>query len=294
MGYDPSDLARQMDRLEDKVDDNLNKENSTMGDIAGLLALMQGNKGMDLPGLLALCKDKGYDRAWGGEGMFMFVFLLLFLFSGGGWNNLGARNQAVFAEMAGNNCQSIIGLHDRITAAQTASTNGFFSLDTKLCSSIAEVMAAVRNQGDRTYDATRNVGDTVRDCCCKMEAALAPLNCKVDGVSRDIRESSGLINAKIELEALKAENARAAMECRIIQNQKDCCCEMNQRFDRLECTIQTNRLADENARLARENEALRDTLRGDRIADAAVSRLERFAINHYTPTRTASSGGATA
>lgn len=40
MGYDPSDLARQMDRLEDKVDDNLNKENSTMGDIAGLLALM--------------------------------------------------------------------------------------------------------------------------------------------------------------------------------------------------------------------------------------------------------------
>lgn len=293
MGYDPSDLARQMDRLEDKVDDNLNKENSTMGDIAGLLALMQGNKGMDLPGLLALCKDKGYDRCWGGEGMFMFVFLLLFLFAGGGWNNLGARNQAAFAEMAGNNCQSIIGLHDRITAAQTASTNGFFSLDTKLCSSIAEVMAAVRNQGDRTYDATRNVGDTVRDCCCKMEAALASLNCKVDGVSRDIRESSGLINAKIELEALKAENARAAMECRIVQQQKDCCCEMNQRFDRLECTLQTNRLADENARLARENEALKDTLRGDRIADAAVSRLERFAINHYTPTRTASSGGAT-
>lgn len=40
-----------------------------MGDIAGLLALMQGNKGMDLPGLLALCKEKGYDRGWGGEGM---------------------------------------------------------------------------------------------------------------------------------------------------------------------------------------------------------------------------------
>lgn len=68
---------------------------------------------------------------------------------------------------------------------------------------------------------------------------------------------------------------------------------MNQRFDRLECTLQTNRLADENARLARENEALKDTLRGDRIADAAVQRLERFAINHYTPTRTPS-GGTTA
>lgn len=45
----------------------------------------------------------------------------------------------------------------------------------------------------------------------------------------------------------------------------------------------------QGARLARENEALKDTLRGDRIADAAVSRLERFAVNHYTPTRTAAS-----
>ena len=34
-----------------------------------------------------------------------------------------------------------------------------------------------------------------------------------------------------------------------------------------------------------------DTIRGDKIADAAVARLEAFAINHYTPTRTASSGG---
>lgn len=293
MGYDvPTDLARQMDRLEDKVDDNLNKENSSMGDIAGLLALMQGNRGMDLPGILALCKEKGYDRGFGGEGMFMFVFLLLFLFSRNGWNGLNGADQNAFSNCAGVNCQSIIGIHDRISAAQAASTQGFFQLDAKLCSSIAEVIASIRNQGDRAVDATRNVGDTVRDCCCKMEAALATLNCKVDGVSRDIRESSSLINAKIELEALKAENARAAMECRIIQTQKDCCCEMNQRFDKLECTLQTNRLADENSRLARENEALKDTLRGDRIADAAVNRLERFAVQHYKVTNVPT--GATA
>lgn len=62
----------------------------------------------------------------------------------------------------------------------------------------------------------------------------------------------------------------------------------------LEGMISTNRLADENARLARENEALKDTLRGDRIADAAVSRLERFAVNHYTPTRTTASTPAAA
>ena len=294
--YVPEGMAEDIRCIKHSVNEiheNTEEKENNMNDIAGLLALMQGNKGMDLPGLLALCKDKGYDRAWGGEGMFMFVFLLLFLFSGGGWNNLGARNQAAFAEMAGNNCQSIIGLHDRITAAQTASTNGFFSLDTKLCSSIAEVMAAVRNQGDRTYDATRNVGDTVRDCCCKMEAALATLNCKVDGVSRDIRESSGLINAKIELEALKAENARAAMECRIIQNQKDCCCEMNQRFDRLENTINTNRLANENARLVRENSELKSQQLASTTANAAVQAMQTFQLNHWVPTKTSGSGSGT-
>ena len=266
MTYDLEHLGRQVDKLSDAIEENTSeKGENNMNDIAGLLALMQGNKGMDLPGLLALCKEKGYDRSFGGEGMFMFVFLILFLFAGGGWNRLGVAGQQAFENVChqcGVSCQEIIGLHDRISAAQAASTQGFFQLDTKLCSSIAEVMAAVRNQGDRTYDATRNVGDTVRDCCCKLEASLASLNCKVDGVSRDIRESSGLINAKIELEALKQENARAAMECRILQRQKDCCCEMNQRFDRLECTINTNRLADENA----------------------VHRLENFAIQHYKVT----------
>ena len=301
MGYDiegvgrsVEHLAHKVSSLTDAVTDNVKEDKeSNMGDIAGLLALMQGNKGMDLPGLLALCKEKGYDRGWGGEGMFLFVFLILFLFAGGGWGNLGRNNQEAFAAMAGNNCQDIIGLHDRIADARSVSQIGSQSLQTWLCESIANVTNSVRNQGDRAVDATRNVGDTVRDCCCKLEAALATLNCKVDGVSRDIREQGGLINAKIELEALKQENARAAMENRILQNQKDCCCEMNQRLDRLECTMQTNRLADENARLTRENEALKDTLRGDRIADAAVQRLERFAINHYTPTRTPS-GGTTA
>lgn len=292
MGYDIENVGRAVEHLTHKVADlteatteNMKEEKEHgMDNIAGLLALMQGNKGMDLPGLLALCKEKGHDRGWGGEGMFMFVFLLLFLFSRGGWGGLNGADQAAFNNCAGNSCQSIIGLHDRISAAQAASTQGFFQLDTKLCSSIAEVIAAVRNQGDRQYDAPRNVGDTVRDCCCKMEAMLATIECELKGVGRDIRESAGLINAKIELEALKAENARAAMECRLTQNQKDCCCEINQRFDRLECTLQTNRLADENARLTRENNALRDAARGDAIADAAVRRLERFAIEHYKVT----------
>lgn len=225
MTYDLEHLGRQVDKLSDAIEENTNeKGENSMNDIAGLLALMQGNKGMDLPGLLALCKEKGYDRGWGGEGLFLFVFLILFLFAGNGWNGLNRNQQQDFAAMAGNNCQSIIGLHDCISAAQAVSTNGFTQLQTWLCESIA--------------------------------------------------------------------NARAAMECRILQSQKDCCCEMNQRFDRLECTINTNRLADENARLTRENEALKDTIRGDRIADAAVQRLENFAIQHYKVTNVPSGASA--
>lgn len=294
--YVPEGMAEDIRCIKHSVNEiheNTEEKENNMNDIAGLLALMQGNKGMDLPGLLALCRDKGYDRNWGGEGMFMFVFLLLFLFSRGGWGNLNGAEQAAFNNCAGNSCQSIIGLHDRIADARSVSQLGFQSLQTWLCESIANVTNSIRNQGDRAVDATRNVGDTVRDCCCKMEAALATLNCKVDGVSRDIRESSGLINAKIELEALKAENARAAMECRILQNQKDCCCEMNQRFDRLENTINTNRLADENARLVRENSELKSQQLASTTANAAVQAMQTFQLNHWVPTKTSGSGSGT-
>ena len=129
MTYDLEHLGRQVDKLSDAIEENTNeKGENNMNDIAGLLALMQGNKGMDLPGLLALCKEKGYDRGWGGEGMFLFVFLILFLFAGNGWNGLNRNQQQDFAAMAGNNCQSIIGLHDRISAAQE-SMHMFLALD---------------------------------------------------------------------------------------------------------------------------------------------------------------------
>lgn len=177
----------------------------------------------------------------------------------GGWGNNG--NKACAEGLVGaDNCQRIIGLHDRIS---------------------------VRNQGDRTYDATRNVGDAVRDCCCKVEAQLATVLCEIRGVQRDIRESSGLINAKIELEALKAENARAAMECRLVQAQKDCCCEMNQRFDRLDCKLDNMQRDSEIARLTRENEALKNKAIADSTAASVVQSLQGFAISHYKPTQTA-------
>lgn len=285
------EIARSIDRLEDTISDK--KENS-MNDIAGLLALMQNNKNMDLPGMLALCKDKGYDRSFGGEGLFLFVFLLLFLFNGGGWGNLGRNNQEAFSAMAGTNCQTITGLYDRISAAQATSAQGFQQLDTNLCSSIATVLASVRDQGDRGYDATRNVGDTVRDCCCKLEAQLAGISCEINGLGRDVRDLGGQLTAKIELEALKQENARAAMECRLSQQQKDCCCETQAAIADLKATIAADRLMDENARLRRENDSLRETARGDATANAVVNALQTFAMNHWNPTRTTPAAGGAA
>ena len=52
MTYDLEHLGRQVDKLSDAIEENTSeKGENSMNDIAGLLALMQGNKGMDLPGL---------------------------------------------------------------------------------------------------------------------------------------------------------------------------------------------------------------------------------------------------
>lgn len=255
---------------------NENKDEE-MGDIAGLLALMQNNRGMDIPGLLALCKEKGYDRGWGSDsGMFMFVFLILFLFAGGGWNGLNRGQQAEFAAMAGNNCQEIIGLHDRISAAQAASTNGFQQLQTWLCQAIDAANAATRDQGDRVYNATRNVGDTVRDCCCELRA-------RIDGVTNQITNLYGHTSLLQE----RTVNAMQAMECRLDNEIKENRRIIELGFERQACLIRDTARDQEMGRLLRENEQLKDTLRGNRIADAAVSQLQAFALSHYTPTVTA-------
>ena len=301
MGYDVENLGRSVDRLEDTVSDAINnmtqKEHNTMGDIAGLLALMQGNKGMDLPGLLALCKEKGYDRGWGGDGMFMFVFLILFLFAGGGWGNLNRNQQNEFQAMANQNCSEIIGLHDRISAAQAASTNGFQQLQTWLCQAIDSANAATRDQGDRTYDAVRNVGESigkqVSDCCCALNARLATVECELKGIQRDITDTNRNLGNKIDLAQERTVNAMQSMECRLSGQIKDLSAQTALGFERQACLIRDTAREQEMSRLSRENEALRDQIREQRISDAAVKQLESFAINHYVPTRTATTPATT-
>lgn len=247
-----------------------------MDNIAGLLALMQSNKGMDLPGLLALCKDKGYDKAWGGEGMFMFVFLILFLFAGGGWGNLGGRNQHDMASTvaaAGINLQDIISTYDRLAQMQQANSNSFAQLDTKICSSIAETIAAVRNSASDNYNAIRNVGDAVRDCCCTMQAAITSLGCKVDG-----------LYGKIDIAQERTINAL-----------EKCCCEqanriaalegaMNLGFERTQCLITNTAAQQEKERLQREVENLKDTLRSGQIAEQTLAKMQAFTLHNYKPT----------
>jgi len=298
MAYEAETVGRSVENLAEKMADLTNTVNETvkdkdMGDIAGLLALMQGNKGMDLPGLMALAREKGYDKNWGGEGMFIFVFLLLFLFAGGGWNGLNRGQQADFPALAGTNTEEIVGLHDRIADARAASSLGFQQLQAWLCESISNVISATRNQGDRIAGVARNVGDTVRDAAARLDLAVAGIVNRVDSVARDVKEGNGLMSAKIELEALKAENARNALESRVLQGQKDGFLLLNQRFDQLENKMTNQALVEENARLTRENVTLRDVIREDKIADKTVARLEGFALRNYTPTRTATTTDST-
>lgn len=274
MDYNPSDKHVTYEKIIEKE-----KEKETdMGDIAGLMALMQNNRGMDLPGMLALCKDKGMDRGFGGEGIGLLVILLFFLmFNNGGWGN--NRNASAAVEAVGaDNCQRIIGIHDRISAAQAASTQGFFALDTKLCSSIAEVISSVRNQGDRTYDATRNVGDQVRDCCCALNNKLDTILCKVDG-----------LYGHTSLLQERTHNEMQSMECRlqgsITENRRL----MELGFERMSCKMDNMAKDSEIARLARENCELKATAQGNAIANAAVQQLQGFTLAHYLPTRPASS-----
>lgn len=246
MAYTPEELHAHMERLEDKVDDlkTSEKENG-MNDIAGLLALMQNNRGMDLPGLLALCKERGYHNSFGGEGSFLFIFLLFFLFAGGGWGNIGARDQAAFTAMAGNQCQDIIGIHDRISAAQAASTQGFQNIQTWLCESISNVVNNVRNQGDRAVDAVRDVSSQMAACCCELKSRIDHVLCKVDG-----------LYAHTSLLHERTMNGMQAMECRLGSQIKDVRNDVAIGFERQSNLINNKFAEEEMTRLRRKVDAL--------------------------------------
>lgn len=247
MAYTPEELHAQMERLEEKMENlNTSEKENGMNDIAGLLALMNQNKNMDLPGLLALCKERGYHNSFGGEGSFLFIFLLFFLFAGGGWGNIGARNQEAFAAMAGNQCQDIIGIHDRISAAQAASTQGFQSIQTWLCESISNVVNQVRNQGDRAVEAVNTVSTQLASCCCEMKGRIDAVLCKVDG-----------LYAHTSLLQERNMNAMQSMECRLSSQIKDVRNDVAIGFERQGNLINTKFAEEELARLRRENTELK-------------------------------------
>lgn len=268
MAYDMESIGHSIDKLEDTISDAVisksNHRSTNMNDFAGLLALMQNNRNMDLPGLLALCQEKGYDGMWGNN--FMFIFLLFFLMGNGGWGNWGNRTAAeglIGAEAL----NTITSLYDRISAAQAASDQGFSNLQTWLCQSISNVVNSVRDQGDRNYDATRNVGDAVKDCCCKMQSELATINCKIDGISRDIRESTGILAGKIELSQERTRNDMQSMECRlkgeILENRRI----VELGFERQACLMRDIAKDQEMHKLRQEN------------ADLKLARSQQYQTN---------------
>lgn len=294
--YTPSEMKEDMCELkedtqelvEDEMKEHCNEHHKKENDMdpTALMALVQSmnSKGASFSDIAAACKKEGGDGFMGGGGIGFIVLILFFMMmnNGGFGNNANKTAAAEMAATAGFDLQTVTSMYDRHSATLQAVNAGFASGQTALCSSIAEVMGAVRNQGDRNYDATRNVGDTVRDCCCKVEAALAAIACEIKGVGRDVRESAALTQARIELEALKSENSRAAMECRIVQQQKDCCCEMNQRFDQLNCKLDNQ---SKDAVIASQAEKL-ERLREEKLAQQTIHQFANWQLANYVPTRT--------
>lgn len=100
--------------------------------------------------------------------------------------------------------------------------------------------------------------------------------CKIDGVASEVR-----------LMHERTTNDLQAMECRLSGQIRENANAMALGFERQSCLINSKFTDLEIERLRRENCELKSTLQGNAIADAAVARLQTFAINHYTPTKTA-------
>lgn len=256
---------------------NINEKDTNMNDIAGLMALMQGNMTKDLPGMLALCKERGYDgQQW------WWIIILLFLFGGGnlGWGN----NRACAAGLIGaENLQMITSTYDRIadvknavTLSQADTANRFSQLDTHMCDAIANVINQVRNQGDRSNDQLNDVSRQIASCCCDLKAILSGISCEVRGVGRDVND------------------ARLALDQRIALSEERISSKIELGNERLACMIKDQAKDAEIARQQREIYQLQNALnqstmwnKMSKIASRSVDELEEFSINHYTPTRTA-------
>ncbi len=241
------------------------KEDTNMTDMAGLMALMQNNKGASLPEMMALCNKNGF----GGSGNELFFILFLFLVLGGGWNGLSGANREAFTAAAGTETQTITGIYDRIYAAQAETAQGFSNLNTYLCDVTSRLMGVVRDQGDRSVAATNDVSRQLSDCCCTINRSIDGVLCAVrEGIAQTKLSESNLMNRMNTLEAtvsLEAERTR----CLIKDTAKD------ERIQYLEDKLHQSQ---------HRAQAVSNTLLAKEAATESVSQLQNFIVNHYTPT----------
>lgn len=256
---------------------NISEKDTNMNDIAGLMALMQGNMNKDLPGMLALCKDRGYDgQQW------WWIIILLFCLGGGnlGWGN----NRSCAAGLIGaENLQMITSTFDRIadlknavTLSQADTANRFGQLDTHLCDAIANTINQVRNQGDRMNDQLNDVSRQIASCCCDIKSILAGISCEIRGVGRDVNDARLALDQRIALSeerlGSKIELGNERLACLIKDQAKDAeIARQSREINRLECMLAQSNMYHKIGK----------------IAARSVDDLEEFAMNHYTPTRTA-------
>lgn len=283
MNYSPEELNRKLDNIEGKVEELVEEEmeehcdkhhkDSTYNikgnnmDIAGLLALMQNNKGLSLADIKAATEKEG-GFAGGGLGIVVLLLFFLMMNNGGFGNNANRTAAADMAATAGLDLQTITSLYDRNAATLQAVNAGFSSGQTALCSSIAEVIGSVRNQGDRISDNLNAFSSRFDACCCATQRAIDSVKCSV------------------ETSELRNQNALQSMECRLSNQIEKSAAATALGFERTNCHIDSCCKDTEIARLTRENSSLKATSIADCTADNVVRRLERFAVHHYTPTTT--------
>lgn len=164
------------------VEDRRNGDGIGVGE---MLALMQGNKGMDPAQLMAMMGNKGGGFGGEGGGMMWIFLLLLFGLGGNGGGLFGGNKNAETAAVANNDyntqllMQALNGNKEAITALSTNLNCDMGRVTDALCSikgGIDKVAGDVNFTSAQVINAVQagncSIMSKVQECCCTLQTAI--------------------------------------------------------------------------------------------------------------------------
>lgn len=152
-------------------------------DLAGIMALVNSNKGMSPEALMAMCKDKGMG---GGGDLFVLILLLLLLGGGNGGGLLGGGNGNAAGVAAANQnfdtnvlLRAVDGNAADIRALSQQLNCDFNSLKECCCTvknGIDSLAGEVRSTSKDVINAIQagncQLSRQLADCCCSIEKQI--------------------------------------------------------------------------------------------------------------------------